>query len=545
MKHLAILFAFVLFLLLPTSVAAAECQFVLGFKALRDLIGHETVGECLENEHYVANGDSLQQTTGGLLVWRNADNWTAFTDGYRTWINGPNGLQQRLNVELLPWEAAAAIERLPWVQDGLTGVEKRTVELLGSLGKNHSQVLRAVLESDFEWLPPERESKLTNLSAIVQMSAYSELQVLQILKMPFLKDDVVFSGSALLRLSELLHTNPSFVAEIVSNPTLNDRKTIGDGIAILLLVLKSEDPEALTRIESLDWVQNIITSFESGSPYHRYVSTFDLSLLGYILNLPYLSRPTFMSLMDLSWIQDGLNSAEEQVLYTLWHLTFWDDAFSQEVIRMPFLEKIDAYENVTLQTIGDLRWNEQLPGLVLAHPDLAGGITDDDLGSVFLVVMELMAPQVAATLRTFPWVQDSIIGRGELGSLQTLQLATVGSPRLVQFVLGKAWVLNGLSTSEREVISALRDIARRHSDRRDEGTALRIADMPFLDRIDRVDSAAVRALSALHNWGGESHLKTILSHPRLRNGISDAESALVSRLPPTVEDALELLDTHP
>jgi len=26
-----------------------------------------------------------------VLVWRKADNRTAFTDGYRTWINGPRG----------------------------------------------------------------------------------------------------------------------------------------------------------------------------------------------------------------------------------------------------------------------------------------------------------------------------------------------------------------------------------------------------------------------------------------------------------------------
>ncbi len=77
---------------------------MLGFKILRDLIGHDVVGECLENERYNATGDSVQQTTGGLLVWRKADNWTAFTDGYRTWLNGPNGLEQRLNTERFPWE---------------------------------------------------------------------------------------------------------------------------------------------------------------------------------------------------------------------------------------------------------------------------------------------------------------------------------------------------------------------------------------------------------------------------------------------------------
>ena len=66
----------------------------------------QTVGACLENEHHnPENGDGLQATVGGLLVWRKADNWTAFTDGYRTWINGPNGLQQRLNSQRFVWEA--------------------------------------------------------------------------------------------------------------------------------------------------------------------------------------------------------------------------------------------------------------------------------------------------------------------------------------------------------------------------------------------------------------------------------------------------------
>ena len=98
---------------MPTTVAAAECQFILGFKTLRDLIGHDIVGECLENEHHGENGDSLQQTTGGLLVWRKADNWTAFTDGYHSWINGPYGLEQRLNVEFFP----GSMPRGPYQRD--------------------------------------------------------------------------------------------------------------------------------------------------------------------------------------------------------------------------------------------------------------------------------------------------------------------------------------------------------------------------------------------------------------------------------------------
>jgi hypothetical protein len=82
--------------------------FQLGFLALRNQIPL-IVGDPLENEwHNPENGDGLQRTTGGLLVWRKADNWTAFTNGYATWINGPFGLQSRLNSERFYWEPMAA-----------------------------------------------------------------------------------------------------------------------------------------------------------------------------------------------------------------------------------------------------------------------------------------------------------------------------------------------------------------------------------------------------------------------------------------------------
>ena len=94
--------------LLTPAIAAAQtpgaCQFILGFRTLHDL-DSDDVGECLSDQTFVANGDAQQPTTKGLMVWRKADNWTAFTNGYMTWINGPNGLVSRLNTDRFDWEA--------------------------------------------------------------------------------------------------------------------------------------------------------------------------------------------------------------------------------------------------------------------------------------------------------------------------------------------------------------------------------------------------------------------------------------------------------
>jgi hypothetical protein len=115
MKFLFVAIALLGSFLTPLSIvdraAADNCQSVLGFKALHDLIP-DVVGDCIADDHHnPVNGDALQETAGptgsggyGLLVWRKSDNWTAYTDGNRTWTYGPLGLQVRLNSERFSWE---------------------------------------------------------------------------------------------------------------------------------------------------------------------------------------------------------------------------------------------------------------------------------------------------------------------------------------------------------------------------------------------------------------------------------------------------------
>ena len=104
--RLALLAAMVGLVFSFQPLLAQVCAFQLGFKVLHDLIP-DVVGTCLDDEqHSPATGITQQNTTNGRLTWRKADNWTGFTDGQRTWINGPEGLQQRLNSERFPWEAA-------------------------------------------------------------------------------------------------------------------------------------------------------------------------------------------------------------------------------------------------------------------------------------------------------------------------------------------------------------------------------------------------------------------------------------------------------
>jgi hypothetical protein len=95
--------------LLPLPAAAQQvdaprsCQYIRGFKRLHDL-APDDVGACTSRRIFAGNGDVLQYTTNGMMVRRGGDNWTAFTNGYMTFIDGPRGLVTRLNADRFDWE---------------------------------------------------------------------------------------------------------------------------------------------------------------------------------------------------------------------------------------------------------------------------------------------------------------------------------------------------------------------------------------------------------------------------------------------------------
>ena len=62
----------------------------------------------MADERTEASGDVLQDTTHGVLVKRAVDARVAFTDGFLTWMNGPDGMEARLNTERFPWEDTTA-----------------------------------------------------------------------------------------------------------------------------------------------------------------------------------------------------------------------------------------------------------------------------------------------------------------------------------------------------------------------------------------------------------------------------------------------------
>lgn len=106
-------------MLAPAPAAEAQaCEITGGFATLRDRIGEaeedrDVVGACLENERPLGNGYTVQRTTGGVLIWRQSDNWTGFTDHTWMWVGGGPRVQKLSYDEQFPWQVVEALGFAP------------------------------------------------------------------------------------------------------------------------------------------------------------------------------------------------------------------------------------------------------------------------------------------------------------------------------------------------------------------------------------------------------------------------------------------------
>lgn len=347
LKRFAALFASALFLLLPTTAAAAECEIVLGFKTLRDLIGHDIVGECLENERYAANGNSEQHTTGGLLVWRKADNWTAFTDGYRTWINGPNRLEQRLNTERFPWEVEHTIETLP-----RNPSEPHTISNLYSLERVSRPVLRALLAR-----AGDEPLNTILVEHILYLAQLDEATALQLIQMPFMDspyetgDPTVFVQAFLLA-----RTNLSGLHQVLSDPRLEGGIADEDLPTFRLLILELNHPIAARAIWALPWLQDGIgrRTIEDGSTVYADLTYWEEELVLSLARLAKNSQDAMVALAEKPWLLDGLDEWEIQSLFRLAAISDYAPLGTLGLLQMPFLTSVSVDDYTTLTAIEDL-----------------------------------------------------------------------------------------------------------------------------------------------------------------------------------------------
>lgn len=90
----------------PFDAQSTSCQFGLGIADLRELVGRQKVGECLENQSYAANGDAVQRI--GLYPKLDA----VVTEG-AAWLPLYHPIEPRVTPKKHSWVSAHAIFYTP------------------------------------------------------------------------------------------------------------------------------------------------------------------------------------------------------------------------------------------------------------------------------------------------------------------------------------------------------------------------------------------------------------------------------------------------
>ena len=301
--------------------------------------------------------------------------------------------------------------------------------------------------------------------------------------------------------------------------TTLERSIVGD-----LQTLAARAPEVFWELMHKPWMEEMREDTHGTELQEMVVQLFSLALH---------HRQVFWDLVHKPWMQDDLTGPERQAIFLLAPIANADEAAALQIIGMPFLDSMDRGDLTILDTLRTLE-GEGLRYL-LSHPTLIGGITDDQRAAVALLRLEWQYPETAAVILALPWVRDGI-APSEVESAIALQELALKSRQVLQALAQKPWMQDGLTPDESSMTWKLRSI-------RDESAALRILDMAFLETVDGVDAAAMEALAVLSWESDRGYLEQVLSHPTLRDGITDDQTVVVAALQSVVRHRPELLDT--
>ena len=213
---------------------------------------------------------------------------------------------------------------------------------------------------------------------------------------------------------------------------------------------------------------------------------------------------------------------------------------------------------------------DQLPPLEQSWLD--GGLTTKALHALYLLrrslrVLEVQDFGLASMLRALPWVRDGL-DHTEAEAARALARVVEGFPAVLEL----PWIVDGVDPGEASAAVVYAEAVAAHPALLEllwlaDGVAFAeaktaqilgrvieevpsVVEMPFLQRWDALDVAALQALEALSQPENRAYLERLLSHPSLSGGITDDWTNLVASIgmigsrPDLIEVMLDPARTH-
>ncbi len=389
------------------------------------------------------------------------------------------------------------------------------------------------------------------IEVYASIAACDEAVAIQTLELPFLRTVTNFgdelhdlSALALKSLERLARSDLDGVRRVLSSPELSDEVTRGQRALVVLLALEQEDAAAAAAIRGIPWVPGTLTHTKESDLPHSYKinrNHFPEFSIARLANLAKTSPDTFRALMDKPWLRDSYSTVKYEALEDIAAIASYDSAVSAQLVAMPFLETLAERDDPAADVLDILKdifllppgssdpenWLEVSLGDFLSSPQLRGGITRDNLGTVALLDIKLRNPVLGKKVESLPWIQDGVAPSEQAAAMSFQRVALHAHPFLrdvdassapvLDAMVSKPWMQDGLTPRELELFDdithhlGLMLVSPNHE------FELQLLEMPVLDTIDLLDYHLVRALTL--NF--EPLQDDFLVHPWIQGTITD------------------------
>ena len=207
----------------------------------------------------------------------------------------------------------------------------------------------------------------------------------------------------------------------------------------------------------------------------------------------------FTALLTKQWVGDGITDAETDAIYGFSRTPMFSEGLIEGMLEISWVQdEITAEEGKAIGYLyRAIRWAPGISDELLAYPWVGDGVTSDETTALrYLYQAGRYVDELADRLVVKPWVQDDITA-------------------------DEAAVIRDLYLTARAQDEALEPATN--------AKALQLVDMPFLESVEQADAPAMLSLRELERDNTARFLE-VMSHPTLRDGITDEEAKIVALL---------------
>ena len=236
--------------------------------------------------------------------------------------------------------------------------------------------------------------------------------------------------------------------------------------------------------------------------------------------------PTPLPIADFPWLAGGVTEDEQRASRYFREILRENPAIAETLLSFPWLadgvtnDESWALTHLRLMLRDDHAFAETL----LGFPWFADGVTNAERNAAYYLRLVLRAdPAAAETVLGYPWLADGVTW-AESQTLRGLSGPYLLDRSGLSILNAKPWYKDGLSDEEITVVGYLGSIANR-----DAGAATALVGMPFLESVESRDTLALHSLEDIARRD-VSAFRELMSHPRIKDGITDEETKIVAVL---------------